>query len=104
MYIIAENIHIISPRVKQGIAERDAKFFQDLAVKSMAADIALDLSDRTASRVELRSEGIGFGAEVKSKDNTKNVGEVLRDVARRSISATSASSRRRSLGGASLRR
>ncbi len=32
MYIIAENIQIISPRVKRAIAERDAKFFQHLAV------------------------------------------------------------------------
>ena len=31
MYIIAENIHIISPKVKKALAERDAKFFQDLA-------------------------------------------------------------------------
>ena len=37
MYIIAENIQIISPRVKKGIAERDAKFFQDLAVRMVDA-------------------------------------------------------------------
>jgi 5-methyltetrahydrofolate corrinoid/iron sulfur protein methyltransferase len=45
MYIIAENIHIISPRVKQGIAERDARFFQDLAVKLVDAGAgAVDLN------------------------------------------------------------
>ncbi len=37
MYIIAENIQIISPRVKKAIAERDAKFFQDLAVRMVDA-------------------------------------------------------------------
>jgi len=45
MYIIAENIHIISPRVKTAIAERDAKFFQDLAVRLVDAGAdAIDLN------------------------------------------------------------
>jgi len=45
MYIIAENIHIISPRVKTAIAERDAKFFQDLAVQMVDAGAsAVDLN------------------------------------------------------------
>lgn len=45
MYIIAENIHIISPRVKQAIADRDAKFFQDLAVRLVDAGAnAIDLN------------------------------------------------------------
>ncbi len=45
MYIIAENIHIISPKVKQAIAERDAKFFQDLAVRLVDAGAsAIDLN------------------------------------------------------------
>ncbi len=45
MYIIAENIHIISPRVKKAIAERDAKFFQDMAVKMVEAGAsAIDLN------------------------------------------------------------
>jgi len=45
MYIIAENIHIISPKVKQAIAERDAKFFQDLAVRMVDAGAsAVDLN------------------------------------------------------------
>jgi len=43
--IIAENIHIISPRVKQAIAERDARFFQDLAVRLVEAGAyAIDLN------------------------------------------------------------
>jgi len=45
MYIIAENIHIISPKVKQAIAERDAKFFQDMAVRLVEAGAsAIDLN------------------------------------------------------------
>jgi len=37
MYIIGENIHIISEKVKAALVERDAKFFQDLAVKQVEA-------------------------------------------------------------------
>jgi 5-methyltetrahydrofolate corrinoid/iron sulfur protein methyltransferase len=45
MYIIGENIHIISQKVKEAIAERDIKFFQDLAVKQVEAGAdALDLN------------------------------------------------------------
>jgi 5-methyltetrahydrofolate corrinoid/iron sulfur protein methyltransferase len=45
MYIIGENIHIISPSVKKAIAERDAKFFQDLAVRMVDAGAnAVDLN------------------------------------------------------------
>ena len=45
MYIIGENIHIISKRVKEAIAERDIRFFQDLAVKQVEAGAsALDLN------------------------------------------------------------
>ena len=45
MDIIAENIHIISPRVKQAIAERDARFFQDMAVSLVEAGAyAVDLN------------------------------------------------------------
>jgi 5-methyltetrahydrofolate corrinoid/iron sulfur protein methyltransferase len=45
MYIIAENIHIISPKVKEAIAERDEKFFQDLAVRMVDAGAsAVDLN------------------------------------------------------------
>jgi 5-methyltetrahydrofolate corrinoid/iron sulfur protein methyltransferase len=35
MYIIGENIHIISPKVKEGIANRDGAFFVDLARKQV---------------------------------------------------------------------
>jgi cobalamin-dependent methionine synthase I len=35
MYIIGENIHIISEKVKAALKERDAKFFQELAVKQV---------------------------------------------------------------------
>jgi cobalamin-dependent methionine synthase I len=37
MYIIGENIHIISEKVKEALANRDAKFFQELAVKQVEA-------------------------------------------------------------------
>jgi len=45
MYIIGENIHIISPSVKKAIAERDEKFFQDTAVRMVDAGAdAVDLN------------------------------------------------------------
>jgi 5-methyltetrahydrofolate corrinoid/iron sulfur protein methyltransferase len=37
MQIIGENIHIISAKVKEAIAQRDIKFFQDLAVRQIEA-------------------------------------------------------------------
>ena len=45
MYIIGENIHIISQKVKDALKERDAKFFQELAVAQEEAGAqALDLN------------------------------------------------------------
>ncbi|HZY44929.1 MAG TPA: dihydropteroate synthase [Anaerolineae bacterium] len=45
MYIIGENIHIISEKVKAALTERNAKFFQELAVKQVEAGAqALDLN------------------------------------------------------------
>lgn len=45
MYIIGENIHIISEKVKAALKARDAKFFQDLAVKQVEAGAqALDIN------------------------------------------------------------
>jgi cobalamin-dependent methionine synthase I len=45
MYIIGENIHIISEKVKVALTAKDAKFFQDLAVKQVEAGAqALDLN------------------------------------------------------------
>jgi len=45
MQIIGENIHIISPRVKEAIAAQDIKFFQESAVKQVEAGAAiLDLN------------------------------------------------------------
>jgi 5-methyltetrahydrofolate corrinoid/iron sulfur protein methyltransferase len=45
MYIIGENIHIISEKVKVALKERDTKFFQDLAVRQVEAGAqALDLN------------------------------------------------------------
>ncbi|MCL4394517.1 MAG: dihydropteroate synthase [Chloroflexi bacterium] len=45
MYIIGENIHIISPKVKEAIANRDGAFFVDLARKQVTNGAqALDLN------------------------------------------------------------
>ncbi|MGE5224558.1 MAG: dihydropteroate synthase [Omnitrophica WOR_2 bacterium] len=45
MFIIGENIHIISEKVKAALSEKDARFFQDLAVKQVEAGAqALDLN------------------------------------------------------------
>ncbi|NQV05119.1 dihydropteroate synthase [bacterium] len=45
MYLIGENIHIISDKVKEGLANRDALFFQNLAVAQVEAGAqALDLN------------------------------------------------------------
>jgi len=45
MYIIGENIHIISKSVKDALRDRDAGFFQDLAVRQVEAGAqALDLN------------------------------------------------------------
>jgi 5-methyltetrahydrofolate corrinoid/iron sulfur protein methyltransferase len=45
MYIIGENIHIISQAVKDALKNRDAKFFQDLAVRQVEAGAkALDIN------------------------------------------------------------
>ena len=37
MYIIGENIHIISEKVKEALTNRDREFFMDLAVKQVEA-------------------------------------------------------------------
>lgn len=45
MYIIGENIHIISQNVKDALKERDARYFQESAVKQVEAGAqALDLN------------------------------------------------------------
>lgn len=45
MYIIGENIHIISEKVKAALLEKDARFFQELAVKQVEAGAnALDIN------------------------------------------------------------
>lgn len=45
MYIIGENIHIISDKVKAALRERDAGFFQDLAARQVEAGAqALDIN------------------------------------------------------------
>lgn len=45
MYIIGENIHIISQRVKDALKDKDARFFQELAVRQVEAGAqALDVN------------------------------------------------------------
>ncbi|MBN1264272.1 MAG: dihydropteroate synthase [Anaerolineales bacterium] len=45
MYKIGENIHIISPKVKEGLKERNGSFFVELARKQKSAGVdALDLN------------------------------------------------------------
>ncbi|UCH60943.1 MAG: dihydropteroate synthase [Anaerolineales bacterium] len=45
MYIIGENIHIISEKVKLALKERDSKYFQELAIQQVDAGAqALDLN------------------------------------------------------------
>jgi 5-methyltetrahydrofolate corrinoid/iron sulfur protein methyltransferase len=45
MYIIGENIHIISPSVKKALAEKDAEFFKTSAIQQVEAGAkAIDLN------------------------------------------------------------
>lgn len=45
MYIIGENIHIISPKVKKALIDKDGEFFKELAIKQEEAGAqALDLN------------------------------------------------------------
>ncbi|MCP4359596.1 MAG: dihydropteroate synthase [Chloroflexi bacterium] len=45
MYIIGENIHIISKKVKDALREKDGRFFQELAVRQVEAGAdALDIN------------------------------------------------------------
>ena len=45
MYIIGENIHIISEKVKEALAARDREFFMDLAVRQVEAGAkAIDIN------------------------------------------------------------
>ncbi len=45
MYIIGENIHIISEKVKEALANRDSEFFMDLALRQVEAGAkAVDLN------------------------------------------------------------
>lgn len=45
MFIIGENIHIISQKVKDALRDKDAKFFQELAVRQVESGAeALDLN------------------------------------------------------------
>jgi cobalamin-dependent methionine synthase I len=56
MYVIGENIHILSDKVKEALKVRDAKFFQELAVKQVesgAQALDLNLGPRKADWMDL---------------------------------------------------
>jgi cobalamin-dependent methionine synthase I len=56
VYIIGENIHIISDKVKEALKARDGKFFQELAVKQVehgAQALDLNLGPRKADWEEV---------------------------------------------------
>ena len=56
MYIIGENIHILSDKVKEALKNRDGRFFQELAVKQVEAGaqaIDLNMGPRKADWAEI---------------------------------------------------
>lgn len=56
MYIIGENIHIISEKVKEALTNRDREFFMDLAVKQVdagAAAVDINLGPRKKDWAEV---------------------------------------------------
>lgn len=56
MYIIGENIHILSDKVKEALKNRDGRFFQELAVKQYEAGaqaIDLNMGPRKADWAEI---------------------------------------------------
>ena len=56
MYIIGENIHIISENVKKALKARDARFFQELAVQQVesgAQALDINLGPRKADGTEV---------------------------------------------------
>jgi 5-methyltetrahydrofolate corrinoid/iron sulfur protein methyltransferase len=56
MYIIGENIHILSDKVKEALKAKDEKFFQELAVKQVehgAKALDLNLGPRKADWMDL---------------------------------------------------
>lgn len=56
MYIIGENIHIIAPRVKQAIADRDTKTIQEMALSQVnagAAAVDLNIGPQRKAGVEI---------------------------------------------------
>jgi 5-methyltetrahydrofolate corrinoid/iron sulfur protein methyltransferase len=56
MYIIGENIHILSDKVKEALKARDTRFFQELAIKQVEAGaqaIDLNLGPRKADWAEI---------------------------------------------------
>lgn len=84
MYIIGENIHIISPKVKEAINNRDAPFFVDLArrqVKAGAAALDLNIGPQKKAGPEVMSWLIdavqeGVGNDVPLSLDTTNLAAI----------------------------
>jgi 5-methyltetrahydrofolate corrinoid/iron sulfur protein methyltransferase len=73
MYIIGENIHIISPKVKEGIANRDGAFFVDLARKQIqngASALDLNVGPQKKAGPEVVSWLVDCVAEAVPPDTT----------------------------------
>lgn len=67
MYVIGESIHIISANVKEALKERNGRFFQDLAVRQVAAGanaLDLNLGPRKADGEEIFPWMVGLMEEV----------------------------------------
>ncbi len=82
MQIIGENIHIISPKVKKAVKERDIKFFQELAVEQVengAAVLDLNIGPQKKSGHEIMPwlvEGVQKVVDVPLSLDTTNLNAI----------------------------
>ncbi len=73
MYIIGENIHIVSPKVKEAIANRDGAFFVDLARKQVQAgahSLDLNIGPQKKAGIEVMSWLVDVVHEAVGQDIT----------------------------------
>lgn len=84
MYIIGENIHIISPKVKEAMTNRDASFFMDMGRKQLSAGASvldLNIGPQKKAGPEVMSWLIdvvqeGVGTEVPLSLDTTNLSAI----------------------------
>jgi 5-methyltetrahydrofolate corrinoid/iron sulfur protein methyltransferase len=82
MQIIGENIHIISPRVKEAMAQQDLRFFQDLAVRQVeggANVLDLNIGPQKKAGVEIMTwlvKGIQEVVDVPLSLDTTNLAAI----------------------------